>query len=620
MAETLTLAANLSLPIEAVTRRMAILAMSGAGKSNTAVVMAEAMYSAGVPWVAVDPKGDWWGIRSSKNGKGAGLPIPIFGGLHGDIPLEPTAGKLIADLIVDQRLTCVLDVSEFEDRQKMWGFLADLGEQLLRRNRQALHLFLEEADEYLPQKAGERGNLFKCLGVWQRVVKRGRFRGMGSTQITQRSASLNKDTLYQAEALIAMRVSGKGDRDAIAGWVEHHQAAGEIVKSLPTLGDGEAWFTSPAWLKKTVRVQFDRRRTFDSGSTPVHLTGTTKPATLADVDLVSLTGRMAETIERAKADDPKELRKQLIDVRRQLDAALKNADVKKTSTSLQAKDVPVLTEADRALLKSLGEGYKEAVDALADRADLMLTSIAARAKVAIDEALASWVKDVDRRRADFFSQADKVRVQRILEKLDRIAVTPQNAKVEFRKTLSVSSDSKNTPNKTGGLVPKKNFAPSEGLTPAEQRIVDSVAWWNAAGIETPSRHQVAFVAKYTVNGHFNNLVGGLRTKGMVDYPAGGGVFLTEAGAVAARTVDERPTFEEFVQRVVSVLDPAPGRILQVVVKAGKDLARDELAQMTGYTVNGHFNNMVGSLRSLGVIQYPRQGGVRLGEMFEASFS
>src|SRR5580704_5264112 len=104
---------DLTLPLDAITQSVALLAVRRAGKSNGAAVMAEEMYHAGLPWVAVDPKGDWWGLRSSKDGTGPGLPIPIFGGLHGDVPLAPEAGKLIADLIVEANLTCVLDVSEF---------------------------------------------------------------------------------------------------------------------------------------------------------------------------------------------------------------------------------------------------------------------------------------------------------------------------------------------------------------------------------------------------------------------------------------------------------------------------------------------------------------------------
>jgi hypothetical protein len=85
-----------------------------------------------LPWVAIDPKGDWWGLRSSADGKGDGLPIPIFGGLHGDMPLVPEAGKLIAELICDQNLTCVLDVSEFPSKAAQMRFLTDLADHLFR--------------------------------------------------------------------------------------------------------------------------------------------------------------------------------------------------------------------------------------------------------------------------------------------------------------------------------------------------------------------------------------------------------------------------------------------------------------------------------------------------------
>jgi DNA helicase HerA-like ATPase len=99
----LQIAPGLELPIEAVTETFAILAKRGAGKSNAAVVMAEQMHAAGAPWVAIDPKGDWWGIRSSGDGTGAGLPVLVLGGQHGDVPLEATAARLVADLVVRRR-------------------------------------------------------------------------------------------------------------------------------------------------------------------------------------------------------------------------------------------------------------------------------------------------------------------------------------------------------------------------------------------------------------------------------------------------------------------------------------------------------------------------------------
>lgn len=304
---------GLKLKDEDMLQRFAILAMSGAGKSNTAVLMAEQMYDAGIPWVAVDPKGDWYGVRSNQSGKQGGLPIPVFGGLHGDVPLEPTAGSLLAETIAEERLTCVLDVSEFT-KGEMLRFLTDFALTLLKKNRDPLMVFAEEADDYLPQQV--RSNEAQCVGAWSRMVKRGRFRGIFTTLITQRSASLNKDALTQTDTLIPMRVGSPQDRKAIEGWVTvhaHTEEAKELLESLPSLDDGEAWISSPNKLKLMKRAKLDRRRTFDSGDTP-SLRGGRRVAKMADVDLDAISQRMTDTIEKAKAEDPVELRKQIAEL------------------------------------------------------------------------------------------------------------------------------------------------------------------------------------------------------------------------------------------------------------------------------------------------------------------
>src|SRR5258708_6379545 len=104
---------DLRLPVDVVTQPLAIMGVRRSGKSNAAAVLAEEMFDHGLPWVAIDPKGDWWGLRSSADGSGPGLQIPIFGGLHGDLPLLPESGALMAELVFEHNLTCVLDVSRF---------------------------------------------------------------------------------------------------------------------------------------------------------------------------------------------------------------------------------------------------------------------------------------------------------------------------------------------------------------------------------------------------------------------------------------------------------------------------------------------------------------------------
>ncbi len=168
-----------------MTETFGILAARGAGKSNTAAVMAEEMFKAKLPFVVVDPVRAWYGLRSSADGKSPGLPIPIFGGRRGDVPLERGAGNLMADLIVDQRLSCVLDLSEFDSESSKKQFLLDFARRLYQRNEQPLHLFLEEADDYIPQRPMR--DEAQLLRAWENIVRRGRNRGLGITLIALRT-------------------------------------------------------------------------------------------------------------------------------------------------------------------------------------------------------------------------------------------------------------------------------------------------------------------------------------------------------------------------------------------------------------------------------------------------
>ncbi|HET7910019.1 MAG TPA: DUF87 domain-containing protein [Nitrospira sp.] len=109
---TLKLCSDLEIPRDAVSRTFGVLAVRGAGKSNTAAVMAEEMFAARLPFVVIDPVGSFWGLRSSQDGTG-------------DIPIDRNAGELLADLIVEKRLSCVLDLSRFssETDKKYLGII-----------------------------------------------------------------------------------------------------------------------------------------------------------------------------------------------------------------------------------------------------------------------------------------------------------------------------------------------------------------------------------------------------------------------------------------------------------------------------------------------------------------
>lgn len=579
---------DLSLPLDAATRRMAVLAMSGAGKSNVAVVLAEAMYDAGIPWVAIDPKGDWYGVRSSSDGKSAGLPIPIFGGLHGDFPLEPSAGAYVAGMIVDRRLTCVLDVSEFAERQQMFRFLRDLGETLLRRNREALHLFLEECDDYIPQSASEKGELPRCKGVWQRVVKRGRFRGIGSTQISQRSATIDKDTLYQAEILFALRATGKGDRKAVEGWVEHHSAAKEIVESLPTLRDGEGWVSSPAWLRQTKRLQFSRRRTFDSGATPVLAHGKRAPvATMADINVPEVTAAMAESIERDRANDPVVLRKEIAELKRQLAAKPAPAAPPKP----ERVEVHALTDAQIARIERAAKTVADAIERATE----------ARAKALEREAVTVGPAN---------SILTELAV--VVRKLRNGYEAPRPAVVAPRSTVSRSAAP------AQAQRPPKAARPLGGdptqLPPVEQKILDELAELDSIGVPEPDKTQLALFCGYTNprSGGFTEPLGRLMGAGLVVYPRPGYVALDERGRSVARAPGGVTTTRDLQDRLLRKLDGPRANIVRELIKLYPNpIDKTDLAARLGYTNprSGGFTEPLGSLRALGLIGYPSPGRV-----------
>jgi hypothetical protein len=551
----LRLASNLVLPPDAVTETFGILAVRGAGKSNTAAVMAEEMFHAKLPFVVVDPVRTWWGIRASRDGTGPGLAVPIFGGRRADVPLERGGGSLLADLVVDSRLSCVLDLSDFESEAAKKAFLLDFARRLYQRNEAPLHLFLEEADDYIPQKPMK--DELQLLRAWENIIRRGRNRGLGCTLITQRSAVINKDVLYQVQTLIPMRTTGPGDIDTIARWVRYHHQPEDILASLPSLEDGEAWVWSPHFLKKTVRVRFRLRETFDSGATPKVASQTKAPATLADVDLGAIRTKMAATIERAKAEDPRELRRQLAEVKAQLGRA------QSAPTSAPAKarrvEVPVLSAKHVTALESAirrADAAIEKLGAVKDGVQGAITALVAAAKPIADDLKALRVGPWGPRGtapvvAAHVAPGARVETIRALQRMGTGAVT---AVMVSRKT-----------------------EPGHGLPIGEARILTAIA----QHVEGVTREQLSILTGYKRSTR-DRYVQFLGQKGLV--VAGDRITATAAGVAALGSEFEPlPTGDALRGYWLQRLPEGERKILAVLVKLfPRAVERGAIDEATGY--------------------------------------
>src|SRR5437016_1325037 len=135
MKSALKIAAGLSLPPEIVTETVAVLAKRRVGKSYTMRRIVEQLLEARQQVVIVDPKGDQWGIRSSADGTKPGFPVVILGGEHGDVPLEVNSGEVVAKLVVEERVSILLDLSVFR-KHEMATFMTAFLENLYRLKAQ----------------------------------------------------------------------------------------------------------------------------------------------------------------------------------------------------------------------------------------------------------------------------------------------------------------------------------------------------------------------------------------------------------------------------------------------------------------------------------------------------
>src|SRR5271170_7169274 len=219
---------------------------------------------------------------------------------------RPRQGVALGRLIAERALACVVDLSELGSNAVRRRFMAGFCEALYEANKEPLHLVLDEADLWAPQRP--LPDQTSLLGHIEEIVRRGRVRGFIPWLITQRPAVVHKDVLSQADILIAMKLTASQDRDAIGGWIEgqaDRQEGKRILGDLPRLQRGEGYLWAPG-RGILERAAFPAIRTFDSSRTPKRGERRATPGTLAAVDLTAIVAALAsagtENPEMLKAD------------------------------------------------------------------------------------------------------------------------------------------------------------------------------------------------------------------------------------------------------------------------------------------------------------------------------
>lgn len=367
MTKKLHISDDLSLPLDAATQTIAIVARKGAGKSYAAGKLTEELLEHEVQVVVMDTVGNWYGLRIGADGKSKGYDIPVLGGLRGDVPLTPESGALIADLVVDTGQSFILDLSQFSlsARKK---FAHAFGEQLWKRKKgeaepTPVHVVLEECQLIIPQFVGRDDA--RMVGIWEEIVRLGRNYGIGVTMITQRPQSVNKEVLTQTECLLVLQVNGVPERKALKEWIVHQGASVDLLNELPSLPVGTAYLWSPQWLRVFEKIRIAKKRTFDASATPKVGEKRVK-AELKPLDLVELRAKMEAVTKKAEENDPTALHRRI----RELERDIRRTPVQHAE---HVKEVPVLTESDHRTLKELFEGTRADFDKAAAKMESLAT-------------------------------------------------------------------------------------------------------------------------------------------------------------------------------------------------------------------------------------------------------
>jgi uncharacterized protein len=271
-----------------VGRSMAVLGITGSGKTNTAAVLIEELLSHELPLTIVDIEGEYWGLKER-------FEILVAGrSEHTELEISPENAGRLAEISVRRSIPVILDLSDYT-HSEAYDFLINYFNSLWAASstlKQPYQIILEEAHEFVPQ-----GTNTPLKEILARIALRGRKRGLGVILISQRSAKVEKDVLTQASLLFLHKVIHPIDMKVYKDLIPLPPTkAEEVVRGLQL---GEAIVINNHQMHI---VHLRMRYTYHAGSTPT-LKSTIQPK-LRRIDesvlreLRALTSDIKHTISR----------------------------------------------------------------------------------------------------------------------------------------------------------------------------------------------------------------------------------------------------------------------------------------------------------------------------------
>jgi len=593
---------DLTLPLEWMTLATVVYGARGSGKTSLGRVLAEETNRARQRFCAIDLKGDWWGLKSTSDGKGEGIPVVVFGGDHADVPLEEGAGAEVARIVAELPQSTILDF-EHLSKGKQLRFQAAFFAALYDANRDPLVLLMDEAQRYAPQKTFDPESA-KCLGAVEDLVKLGRKHGIAPVLFTQRGSGLNKEVSELCDLLVAFRTPGPLDQDRVEAWLDANTTKAqrvEVMGKLAGLPTGTAVFASGHPDLKLFGVHAVRRPgTFDSSATPKIGERRVEPKHLAKPDLDALRSKMSASIERAKADDPKALRSRIAELEKQVRAASNGQPAKLTPpaapTGPRREDLATI----HALRKALEKAMKIIVQINAEDFLKAEGVDAGEIQKAIDAATQRVTALLERKLDDRSKAVDKLRREAasVLQSLKALLDSDVAVDVTVARVAPVPA-SYSVKDERGAKSRRAapTTAPGDtSLGKCERSILAAIAQHG-----TLTLTQASIIAGYSTSSSTpGNAASKLRGLGYLEGENTQGMTITDAGAKALGEHEELPTGRELLAWWLGQLGKCEAAILSEVAEHYPDaVSLKAAAEAHNYSLSSSTpGNAASKLRTL----------------------
>ncbi len=581
-----------SIPPEILNQHLAILGKTGAGKSHTARLAIEQAVAGGARVCILDPiKSDWWGLTSSRDGRKAGLPFHILGGPHGHVPLHSSAGKAVAEVVANGSLPLsIIDMADFEPGGPH-RFFVDFAPTLLRKMRGVVYLVLEEAHLFAPKERSGIGQENLAIHWAKTLATAGRSKGIRLVLVTQRTQALHNALLGSCDTVIAHRLTAPADQAPVVQWLKANTSKAvleQVSSSLSSLKTGEGWICAGE-ARLFERRQFPRIATYDNTATPTGH-GQAHEVTTAAVDAEQLRALIGEAVEQAKADDPKELRKQLADKDRRIKEL--EAEVSKAAANMprdmppqvQEVHVPFIPEPVRAQVR-----------------DVLAT--VERFNIEVRDALIRHGQDVERELGNLsglLSNIPRTSAQEAVT-VEGVRAFGQRFEAAARQVSNPSKQAESVKRQTPTVRPSSAPASAAGgeLNAYQRKTLAVLAQHGPC-----QKGRLALLAGYRWSGGFSNALGDLRTRGLITGANTETMAITDAGRDAAGDVPALPRGRALVDYWLNhhSFNAYQRRVLTALVDVYPEgLTKEGITTATGYAWSGGLSNALGDMRTAGVI-------------------